>query len=379
MRWEDERYVRVYTRDTGEWLALGWEAQAIFLFALRKADRAGIVRTGKAGARGLAGMTGIPLDVVTRSLPLLLEDGCVRECDGGYIIPNFIAAQEVPISDAQRKRDQRERDRDKALANGGAVQKSVADTQAEMSRRAVTSDATPGGHAMASPVESHQTVTSGHAGSVTPNRAVPIRSDPSQDLPPPAIASAASGQGQLLPDVPPTPPAKPAKKAKEAKKPPPDKPTDPRHADLVAKLTAEGWSFDGGKDAANVKALLGLADQQEATRGELAGMEVLRRARIAWGQFPGFHSARTLTGLRSKWGEFAALESRLTGPPRMDPNQGILRQEARACAGCARHGDGARIGEPSVWLCYQCLGAWQDEGLHFTKAAEWADARKRAA
>lgn len=119
MRWADERYVRVYTRDTGEWLALGWEAQALFLFALRKADRAGIVRTGKAGVRGLAGMTGMPLDVVSRVLPLLVEDGCLRETDGGYIIPNFIEAQEVPISDAQRKRDQRERDRDKALASGG--------------------------------------------------------------------------------------------------------------------------------------------------------------------------------------------------------------------------------------------------------------------
>jgi hypothetical protein len=95
MRWADERYVRVYTRDTGEWLALGWEAQALFIFALRKADRAGIVQTGKAGARGLAGMTGVPLEVVERVLPLLLEDGCLRECDGGYIVPNFIAAQEA--------------------------------------------------------------------------------------------------------------------------------------------------------------------------------------------------------------------------------------------------------------------------------------------
>jgi hypothetical protein len=95
MRWEDERWVKVYTRDTGEWLALGWEAQAVFLFALRKADRAGILKTGKMRARGLAGMTGIPLEVVERSLPLLLEDGCLRETDGGYIIPNFLAAQEA--------------------------------------------------------------------------------------------------------------------------------------------------------------------------------------------------------------------------------------------------------------------------------------------
>jgi len=188
MRWPDERYVRVYTRDTGEWLALGWEAQALFLFALRKSDRAGIVHTGKAGARGLAGMTGVPLDVVSRALPLLLDDGCMRETDGGYIIPNFIAAQEVPISDAQRKRDQRERDRDKALASGGPSQKVVADFMATASRMMVTPDVTQGGHAMASPVLSRPEVTTGHAGEVTPNRAVPSRSEPSSASQEPADA-----------------------------------------------------------------------------------------------------------------------------------------------------------------------------------------------
>lgn len=101
-------------------------------------------------------------------------------------------------------------------------------------------------------------------------------------------------------------PAAHAKKAKEAKKEPTG---DPRHAPLVRALTDAGWPFDGPKDAAQVKALLALADQQEATRGALAGLEVLRRAQIAWSQFPGFHSARTLSGLRSKWGEFAQPES----------------------------------------------------------------------
>lgn len=112
-----------------------------------------------------------------------------------------------------------------------------------------------------------------------------------------------SGSG-LFPEAAVASPA-PAKKAKEAKKGPAQN-ADPRHAPLVKALTDAGWPFDGGKDAAQVKALLALADQQEATRGELAGLEVLRRARIAWSQFPGFHSARTLSGLRAKWGEFSS-------------------------------------------------------------------------
>lgn len=197
------------------------------------------------------------------------------------------------------------------------------------------------------------------------------------DLPHPASASAGNGQGELLPDVPPTPPVKPAKKAKEAKKP--EAQGDPRHSPLIASLTAEGWPFDGGKDAAHVKALLALADQQEATRGKLAGLEILRRARIAWAQFPSYHSARTLSGLRSKWGEFATPENGGGEAP-----DGLRPTAPGSCHGCGASGQGGAVGDPEVWLGYECgcLPAFTDaqsKGLHFTKAAEWAAMRKRAA
>lgn len=141
MRWEDERWVKVYTRDTGEWLALGWEAQALFLLLLRKSDRAGLIHSGRARIRGLAALAGMPLEVVERAVPLLLEDGCLRETDKGYLIPNFIAAQEAETSGAQRTRTMRERDRDKAMAEG-IVSKTAADTLARMARSAATQDVT---------------------------------------------------------------------------------------------------------------------------------------------------------------------------------------------------------------------------------------------
>lgn len=170
MRWEDERYVRVYTRNTGEWLALSWEARALFVFLLRVADRAGLVHTGKAGIRGLAGLAGMPADVVERVAPELLADGCLRASEGGYIIPNFIAAQEAKASDAQRKRDQRERDRDKAIASGSSGSRAGMDAEAGMrSQHSVTQDS----HAMAS-----QAVTPSHAGEVTPSLAMPNRAVP---------------------------------------------------------------------------------------------------------------------------------------------------------------------------------------------------------
>jgi hypothetical protein len=115
MRWTDERYVRVYTRDTSDWVALSWEARAAFVLILRAADRAGIIPLGKKGLKGLAALIHMPVDVLERSVMELGEDGCLT-CDGQQIvIPNFINAQEIPISDAQRKRDQRERDRASAL------------------------------------------------------------------------------------------------------------------------------------------------------------------------------------------------------------------------------------------------------------------------
>lgn len=116
MRWEDESYVRVYTRDTAEWLALGWEAQSLFVALLRKVDRAGILVTGRTGLRGVSGVTGFPLEVVERAMPILLEDGCVQRGDGAFLVPGFVAAQETPKSDVARKREQRERDRAKLAA-----------------------------------------------------------------------------------------------------------------------------------------------------------------------------------------------------------------------------------------------------------------------
>jgi len=43
MDWSNERYVRVYTRDTAEYLALCWQAKALLSLLLRKCDRAGVV------------------------------------------------------------------------------------------------------------------------------------------------------------------------------------------------------------------------------------------------------------------------------------------------------------------------------------------------
>lgn len=144
MDWSNERYVRLYTRDTDTWISLSWQARALLALMLRKVDRAGVLETVR-GARGVAGLTTLPLEVVEVGLADLLEAGTVREIGVGYFMPKFLEAQEAPMSDAQRARDSRERRRDKATAaqitrdvesqNGASASHSVTETSQAVTPR----------------------------------------------------------------------------------------------------------------------------------------------------------------------------------------------------------------------------------------------------
>ena len=116
--WSNERYVRLYTRDTAEQLCWPWQARAIWPLLLRKADRSGMLPvSSRLGVRGIAALISIPVEVVEPGMEALLEDGCVRAAEGGgYVIPNYLDAQEAPASDAKRQRDLRERRRKAATS-----------------------------------------------------------------------------------------------------------------------------------------------------------------------------------------------------------------------------------------------------------------------
>lgn len=143
MRFEDEIYVRVYTRDTPDLLALGWEGRALLWEILRKVDRAGLLPIGKSGHRGLAALLHMPEDVVGRALPALLEDGVVVLTDGVLCVRNFIEAQETPQSNAAKCRDYRARKRDIARARALGVHVPLVDdddgaTELDTERHAAT-------------------------------------------------------------------------------------------------------------------------------------------------------------------------------------------------------------------------------------------------
>ena len=113
LRWEDERYIRFYTRNLPEWRALSWRARGLFGLIMREVDRAGILKLGKLGAKAVAISVDAPWIEVKDPLSELIADGCIRMSKDGSVlcIPNFIEAQEAPQSDAARKRASRERAR----------------------------------------------------------------------------------------------------------------------------------------------------------------------------------------------------------------------------------------------------------------------------
>lgn len=159
MDWSNERYVRVYTRDTVTWSLLPWQSQAVFLAVMRKVDRAGVLDVGEhEPVDAVAAITRWPRDVVAEGLPTLLQRGIIERSDAALVIPNFMEAQEATASDAQRARESRARRRDRARA--GASQNVTAASR----------DATEPSHV----------VTRGHS---VPSRAVPTLAEPRRAVP----------------------------------------------------------------------------------------------------------------------------------------------------------------------------------------------------
>jgi hypothetical protein len=191
MNWGDERYVRLYTRDTADWLALPWQSRAVWPLLLKKADRSGLidVANGPSRVRRISALIALPVEVTEEGLRGLLEDRYgIRETDAGYFMPNFVEAQEARQSDAQRQRESRARRR--------AAAELAVTKRDSMSRDDQPMNTAPAPEVVAKPVRSRpralkvapdvtirdspsQSVTESHTRShdVTPCLAVPMKKD----------------------------------------------------------------------------------------------------------------------------------------------------------------------------------------------------------
>lgn len=300
MNWPDERYVRLYTRETAEWRAFCWQAKATFPLMMMHADRAGIVavRPGPQRTRLVAGLIGLPIEVVESGIADLLLDGCLVEVSAGYVIRNFIEAQEAQASDAQRMRELRAREREKELA-----------------RELLLSVANPptlnSGPAIPNEVFAERTERSPAHATVTPSLAVPSRAVPDLALAQNATARPEQGQLTVL------------DRRRKPRAPKEAKPPNPRHAPLKAKMleafsevTGVGYGFQGGKDAKGIDELLGICSDDG---------EILFRWREAWRR-AGFDRPTDILDFSKKWNRYALPQNQLrVDPIRADPNGGILR------------------------------------------------------
>lgn len=184
MRWEDEQYVKLYTRDTLTWMSWGWQARTVFLHLIRKVDHAGLLECeGFDPSKAVALIVGLPEEVVSPGLAELAKSGTVEIGPGCVVIPKFVEAQEARKTDKARKRDQRQRDRDKARSQPSKIlAESHAVTRGHAASHGVTQEAESGdsGHTVS------RDVTRGHPPSSSPS---PTPS--SSPSPTPAKATAA--------------------------------------------------------------------------------------------------------------------------------------------------------------------------------------------
>lgn len=142
MDWENERYVRLYVRDTLTWLRLGWDGQNVLMQLIRKVDRAGTMElNGLEPWEAVVLACRAPAEAAKAGMDALLRTETVVVFDGRLGFPSFIAAQEAVKSDRQRQRESRER---RALPGKGSVTyrdkaKSHNVTESHERSRAVTS------------------------------------------------------------------------------------------------------------------------------------------------------------------------------------------------------------------------------------------------
>lgn len=110
MNYADERYVRLFTRDTATWKSWSWDARCLLMAMLRKVDRAGVIDTGKMEkVQAISLICECPKEVVARGLPELVAAETVMLSATSVLMPKFIEAQEARQSDVARQRESREK------------------------------------------------------------------------------------------------------------------------------------------------------------------------------------------------------------------------------------------------------------------------------
>lgn len=108
MNYEDEPYVRLYTRKTLTWKRLGWEGRAVRNAMLDgEFDAAGIFDIRGDAAECIAAVTDLPLEIVRVGLQRLIETETWVITPASIVWPSYEEAQNCRRSDRIRQRESR--------------------------------------------------------------------------------------------------------------------------------------------------------------------------------------------------------------------------------------------------------------------------------
>jgi hypothetical protein len=160
MDWENEQYVRLYTRDTTNWKRLCWQARSVLPLLLRKVDLAGALDLeGLEPWEAVMLHIDLPEEVVRPAVAQLLDaKHKVLEVRGKVLVfPNHIPAQTATKSDKLRQKESRDR---RSLGIHVRSQDATAPSR-NVTRE--SRDATPPSRDSSAPEETGSNVTLGHS------------------------------------------------------------------------------------------------------------------------------------------------------------------------------------------------------------------------
>ncbi len=133
--WSLSRFVRLYVVESADEAAWDWQARCVWPLLIKAADRAGVIETSK-GAKGLAAVIRMPLEVVAPALEELTADGCLIVTPRGYLLRNYLEAQNAKMAGSQRQAEYKARERAKEALNGNEAHAEV--TRGDTRSREVT-------------------------------------------------------------------------------------------------------------------------------------------------------------------------------------------------------------------------------------------------
>ena len=142
MNFDDERFVKIYPRNTTNWKLLGWEGRCVLMMLLREVDRAGCLDI-EGGMEGLALLLDLPPDVTERGFASCVKRGSVVQNGNTAIIPNFVKAQEARQTDRVRQAESRARRRELGMMSQIVTDVARRVTDCDPTSHAVTESHTP--------------------------------------------------------------------------------------------------------------------------------------------------------------------------------------------------------------------------------------------